>query len=460
MVKKLKLGFVFLCSILLLIPAMTVHSQQVIELIEYLPGDYLDVAVSADGRYVAAVNNTHLIYYSLETESVHWSNSSNNILSVIISADGEYVVVGFGFGTEGGISYFNESTTRTGDSEDPTWYMAFDKVAGRVERNCMDISDDGEYVAVAGTGTSVYYFANSTLKRGEGSHMGTPLYNWTKSWTSVEELLSIDMTPDGRYLVAGGYLWDDSLTLGYINASARETGTLLWTWVTSGMNGTVWDTAISDDGNYSLAGLSYHEGDENIVNYGVRYWGDSYNLAGDNPEPLWWYNETEGPGMYVPVDMSGNGSSLITGDQNADSVYYWVDATQNFDSSAPDEAVAMIAYDVGISNDGQIIAFVGDAEGPVLGLLDFQNEIDELIPLSGSEKILSMSRDGSVIAICGSDGSLYLIRYLKEPVPPHEAVGGTIIPGIMMKALWMLSLLIIIAGVIIFKGKFVPVKIW
>ncbi|MFP3950609.1 MAG: hypothetical protein ACLFVP_00470 [Candidatus Bathyarchaeia archaeon] len=248
------------------------------------------------------------------------------------------------------------------------------------------------------------------------------------------------MTPDGRYMVAGGYLADDNLTLGYVN----QTGDLLWHWSSVGWNGTVWDVAISDDGSSVVMGLSYHTGDPNDTEYGVRYYNNSYNLAGVDPPATWWYTSSHIPGMNVSVDLSGSGNEVIYGDQYLTSWDYWYDAKNRSGSSYPPISSGMIVYDVSISEDGTIIAVVGGVEHPVLSIEDFGKDRGSTIILNNTAKVLSMSSDGEIIATGGEGGSLYLVRYIRDPViEPIQPVGGIINPK-MIPDLYNLVILVLI----------------
>jgi len=413
--------------------------------------------VSADGNYVAAVNHTHLMYFSVKNKTIQWTfnvteaNEQNyvdyllGILTVTISSNGTYVAIGYGGSAvgsdDGGVSYFNESTKRNGEIIEPTWTNWFIKMNGRVDRRCLDISDDGEYVAVAGTGTCIYFFENCSKLRGEGNG----IYNWTANWSNIEELLCIDLTPDGRYMVAGGYLNDDNLTLGYVN----QTGDLLWYWSSIEWNGTVWDVAISDDGSSVVLGLSYHTGDPNDTEYGVRYFNNSYNLAGVDPPATWWYTSSNIPGMNVSVDLSGSGNEVIYGDQYLTSWEYWYDAKNRYGSSYAPIGSGMIVYDVSISEDGTIIAVVGKVEHPVISVEDFGKDRGSTIVLNSTAKVLSMSSDGAIIATGGEGGSLYMVRYIREPViEPIQPVGGVINPTLMSK----LSIIVLVLLIIIFSS--------
>ncbi|MFP3950608.1 MAG: hypothetical protein ACLFVP_00465 [Candidatus Bathyarchaeia archaeon] len=173
-VAKSGLTFLLILFLFVFLPCTSVRCQEVIEVIDYIPYDIVDVAVSADGNYVAAVSHTHLMYFSVENKSIQWTfnvteahNQSYishllDILTVKISSNGIYVAIGYGESgsayIDGGVSYFNESTKRNGDVIEPTWTSWFVKTNGRVDRKCLDISDDGESVTVSGTGTSIYFF--------------------------------------------------------------------------------------------------------------------------------------------------------------------------------------------------------------------------------------------------------------------------------------------------------------
>lgn len=172
------------------------------------PMDVNDIAVSSDGKYIAVVNDTGLYYFTTGSGNPLWwytCRSGENYLSVAISREGEHVIVGnntINEQREGALFYFASCWTRVGGpsaSNNFTWSSIsfWDRADNGVDRRTIDISQDGEYVVVGGTGENVYYFENCTLKS------GTEVDSDWKEWVSAN-VLALDMTPDGRYIAVGG----------------------------------------------------------------------------------------------------------------------------------------------------------------------------------------------------------------------------------------------------------------
>ena len=154
-----------------------------------------DVAVSKNGKYLVAINNTGVYYFSSDNSKPKWwyVNSTEDFLTVRISANGEYVVVGT---SQGYIRYFNDSTARVGEQLNATWSSI--DLGDAVERGTLDMSDNGEYVVVSGTGKSVWYYAACTARYG---------LDQSPTWSdalSVHDVLAVDMSSDGRYVAVGG----------------------------------------------------------------------------------------------------------------------------------------------------------------------------------------------------------------------------------------------------------------
>jgi hypothetical protein len=120
---------------------------------------------------------------------------------------------------------------------------------GAIERGTLDISDDGDYVVVGGTGVGLYYFAECRARSnsGEDPTWSTVLSAW--------DVLAVDMSPDGKYVAVGGT--NSSFTgfvVFYANANTFPYPTEpLWSsW--SSISSHIIDLALSDDG-YSVVAV-------------------------------------------------------------------------------------------------------------------------------------------------------------------------------------------------------------
>jgi hypothetical protein len=258
-----------------------------------------DVAVSTDGQYIAAVNNTAIAFFSRGSSTpLWWYNNidAERFLSVAISADGDQVIVGNSSevgGKTGSIYYFDNCHGRSGlqanDSYDWTSAHFFNAMNPDVERRTIDISANGEFVVVGGTGDSLYYFRDCTSKSGAGE-------NWDWQLSFGDEILAVDMTPDGRYVAFGGGVFSGNGFVAF-TGNADLLGPpgshyINWTCVVGSW---IIDIAISNDG-YAVAAVG------NPVTT-LHYWADAKSLSG-TPQINTWNNTS--PFSSVDVDSSGN----------------------------------------------------------------------------------------------------------------------------------------------------------
>lgn len=383
-----------------------------------------DIMVSADGKYLAAINETTLTYYSVEDGSLLWwfnntvveygSTYNMSIQSVVISADGKYVAIGYGDPLKnGGLSYFNDSTTRSGKVVNATWtqfYSAHGKgYGGEVYKRCIDMSDDGETISVAGTGNAVYYFTNCSDKTGTSTNH----YDWIHPVYSFCELTCLDMTPDGKYFVAAGEKLNDgsyareNFTVAYFNnTEIRWHNTYAWF-------GKAYDIAISDDG----AGVCIGYSNTNLSQSGLLYWNNSNNVENivdpDNPVVSWYYNESIL--KQTTVAMSSNGEKLLGGSNGTSTLYFWSDAMDSYSGfTAPDWSWSIRILDVALSGDGGFAAAVTSEGNPFLRVIDDGNNSLSVYKLDHEGKVISMSRDGAIIATGSESGGTLNVFKLED----------------------------------------------
>jgi WD40 repeat protein len=141
-----------------------------------------DVAMSADGQYIVTGTPRGGVYYFSQDGKLLWNYSIRNpITSVDISADGQYVVVGTDEGV-GEIYYFSKNGT------------LFWKQTTESGESFVDMSADGQYV-VARTFSKVYYF----------SHDGKLLWSQYAGSHSLTIANSIAISADGRNVIVGSH---------------------------------------------------------------------------------------------------------------------------------------------------------------------------------------------------------------------------------------------------------------
>ncbi|MDH5266896.1 MAG: hypothetical protein OEW62_04370 [Candidatus Bathyarchaeota archaeon] len=341
-----------------------------------------DVAVSKDGNYIAAVNNTGIYYFASTNSTPKWWHSpSNTFISVAISADGECVVAG---DNNGRIHYFNYSTAITGERLSSAWNSTY--MFGSVERGTLDISDDGEYVAIGGTGPNMYYYANCSARTGS---------NQNATWTDFipREVLAVHISPDGKYVAAGGTTYSfGGFVAFYKDANSTPYPTEPNWYAASSINSSIRDLAVSDDG-YAVVAI------DNA--YSLRYWANATSLSGD-PNATW-----TADGYFFSLDISSDGDEVIGGMglPMPCGLHFWTGARVRSGSNQTEDWIRFegsIVWDVAISNDGGIIAasvenassykaLFFESDGTMIGEFD----------LLESSPFVSMSGDGSLVAVAG-----------------------------------------------------------
>jgi hypothetical protein len=379
-------------------------SQTYVQLKWTNPMPTSDVAVSDDGEYLAAVNNTGLYFFDADDSHPLWyyEAADTSLLSVAISADGEYTVTG---DSSGFLHYFNESTTRTDSQTTPTW-KSYD-MGGPIERGTLDMSANGNYTVLGGTGVNVWYYAGCITRTGTGQ---------TATWTSgppVNEFLTVDISPDGKYVAGGGRYGTAAGFIAYYKDSTAHTGYLSTTWFAhTPINSIITDLALSDDG-YSVAAI-----DTGLTT--LFYWANATNLTGD-PNATWTNSEP-----FSCIDMSGTGDSVVAGGMQAypGTLHFWTDSRAREDVQPEDwlRLESADVFDAAISHDGSLIAtstwtetsnytaYFLTSEGTIIG----EQELHDYSP------VVSMSGNGATIAIGGSNpDSLYVFGTAADSTPPN-----------------------------------------
>jgi len=383
------------------------------------PMNVNDVVVSRNGNYIAAVNDTGVYFFWWNESTPLWWYNTNTInerfLSVAISADGNYVIVGNNSypstaPSSGSIYYFGNCISRTGhqavNSYNWTSLHFFGEGTPSVERRTIDISDNGEYVAVGGTGYNLYVFFNSTKRSGTLLN-----YNW--SIGVGIDVWALDMSPDGQYIAFGGGSTPNGFVAFVINANTMSYYKAWNTWNLYAIR----DIAISDDGSAVCASGGWGD---------LYYWANAKALTG-NPTSTW--NSTT---MFGCVDTSSNGDMVVAGSE-AFSLHFWDNALTRSVSNSPETWTNLTGegvYDVAISDDGKIIAAVmpyGQGPAHVCFFTD-QNVLIGNFTYSPGLNMTSMSGDGRVAAAGGETiDSLHVFYIDREQIEKNPAVGGELI---------------------------------
>jgi len=368
-----------------------------------------DVAVSKNGKYLVAVNNTGIYYFSYGNLEPKWSyvNLTEAFLTVRISANGECIVAGT---SEGYIRYFNNSIARVGEQLNATWSSI--DLGDPVERGTLDMSDDGEYVVVGGTGKAVRYYAACTARSGIDEDP-----TWS-DWLGVDDIFAVDMSSDGEYVAAGGrrfYDVQNGFVAFYENAD-NATGENDPAWIAfNALNYSkcyVLDIAVSNDGYAVTAVTGYFTT--------LHYWANATNLSGD-PKASWNHYES-----FACVDISDDGDKVIAGSSSlfGGGLYFWSNA-RNL-SGSPNEDWSSLKsewiLDVAISDDGEVISAttqIGMHSDYKVYFLKRNGELIEEFDLLQCSPILSMSGNGNITAVGGPGyDSLYVFELLTDSTPP------------------------------------------
>jgi hypothetical protein len=320
---NLKLNFVLsLTLIALIVP--TAYAQLPILVWSHTtyPSDTLDIAVSKDGQYVAAVGKFwsdkwgdtvgQIRFYGRASGTPLWTwttedTTGEEFYSVAISADGDSVVAG------GMIHVFYWKNARSiRGTQEPTW-QGLDVVIDSYETRCLDISDDGNYVVYCGPRDDygIIYYWSDAKTRTETSVSAT----W--KYSADDFFKAVDLSSNGDFVAAGfgrnvGY-WKNARTL---TGDPQNPD-----WISTKPNDLVVDLAVSDDGNYVAAAAGLDT---------VYYWSGANHLSGD-PSSTW---ESGLETSFTSIDMSCDGDSVIAGTGHAE-VQFWDGATGLSDTPPP-----------------------------------------------------------------------------------------------------------------------------
>jgi hypothetical protein len=382
---------------------MAKAAQIIVQLKWTTPMGVYDVAVSADGNYLAAVNDTGLYYFDADSKNPLWwyQPPTITLMSVAISADGGYVVAG---DNNGFLHYFNQSITRIDSQTTPTWTSQ--DMGSAIERGTLDMSANGNYTVVGGTGQNIWYYADCTKRTGADN---------TATWISYvgNEFYTVHISPNGKYVAGGGYTGVGGFVTFFKDADTL-TGYVSSTWTShSQLTNTIMDLALSDDG-YAVAAI-----DMELIPLTLYYWANATNLTGD-PNATW-----TNPGFFSSIDISGNGDKVVAGGYEVipSSLHFWGDARTRHGTQTEDwiKLQLVSVYDIAISKDGNIIATPTVAQGSKYSAYFYLSDgtmIDNYT-LPSFSSMVSMSDDGSTIAMAGPEpDSLYLFKTGTDLTPP------------------------------------------
>ena len=333
-----------------------------ISLWDYLSGDKVkSVAISADGRYIAAGSWDYKIYLFNRSTSVPLWNytTEGEVYSVDISADGQYIVAG---GNDDKVYLFNRSSS----------IPLREYTTGNILRS-VSISADGQYIAAGGSDGKVYLFNRRS---------SIPLLDYpTGSW-----VYTVSISEDGQYLVAGGssnkvYLFNRSSSTPLLDYAIESS---------------IHSVSISTDGQYFAAG---------------SWDNNTYVFNRSSSTPLW--NYTTGDWVNS-VSISADGQYLVAGSSDTKAYVFNRSSSTplwNYSAIEPIESVA-------ISADGKSIV-VGGYDNNVY-IFNTLNPVPLSVNSAG-EDILSVaiSEYGQYLAAGSLDFKAYLFEG-DSPTAPHN----------------------------------------
>lgn len=254
-------------------------------------GDYVySVAISSDGNYVV-VGSGNSVYYFDKYENRLWKHDTTDLISsVTVSDDGNNVAF---TSYDGYVYYFNKNcflwqyeTTNPPSTVSMSggggeiavgcyeWVYYFDtfgfvwdyEIDG-LDSSEISISDDGEYVAIAGGWGSSYYFDKdkNILWEFDPEHRGN----------------SVKVSSDGEYVVLGSGSHGGGN--GWVYYFSKDSNIPIWENKTFQCVGSV---DISSDGEYVVAGSHptwtlYYFNNTGDLLFDYPIWVESAKMSGD-----------------------------------------------------------------------------------------------------------------------------------------------------------------------------------
>jgi len=403
--------------------------------------DTNDIAPSKDGNYVAVASGNQLRFYGRSSATPLWtSRSQDEFSSVAISADGDCVAVG----GMSNVYFWKNARTLTGSGIDTqTWVSV--SLGGSIDRRCIDISDDGNYVAACGTGTNVFYWANAKGKSGT---------NIATTWTSpvFNNVEAVALSSNGDFVSAAV----DNDKVAYWKNARSLTNTQSPNWVSPAFTGEFFvDIAVSDDGNYIAVAGTASAGPSTVY-----YWAGATSLSG-NPSPTW----SSGIDIFFSsIDISSDGNSVIAGVEGPSfvGVHFWAGAKGLSGTVNPTWTFPTTdaVRDVAINSAGDFMAAANDVSVSRVYFFDAKGNLLWSPPfqLDNPVSAISLSGDGGTLAVgtsARSTGYLLSTGFSSGNLP--NPVGGVVLPtntlAILTPYLALAGLIVAVSAVVVVKKR-------
>ena len=210
--------------------------------------------------------------------------------------DGGYIIVGYNNSSSTGYhaDVYMVKVDPSGDIQWTKTYGGSDSDYGRSVRQ----TSDGGYVIVGetysfGAGRGDVYLIKT-------DSAGNPLWTRTYGSAQAEEGTSMELTPDGGYIIVGSTFSFVSNHADVYLIRTNPLGDSLWTRTYGGPSST-WGTSIqiTSDGGYVFVA--------NTISSGI------YLVRTDSAGDTLWTRELGGPTTAMSVQQTSNGGYIITG---------------------------------------------------------------------------------------------------------------------------------------------------
>lgn len=214
-----------------------------------------EVVISANGHYFAVIGAyLYLFKYDKNVPLWRFDSPLENKNSVAMSADGQYIVLGTGGSLGGGHVYLFSK-----DSSTPLWISTINMGFLSVK-----ITPDGQYIVAGGLQNITYLFDRRSP---------TPIMNYSVNY----ECISVAISATGQYIAVGTgdhTYWDEEIGALYLFSNSSSTPIWNYTIMDTPWSRTIKEVAISADGQYIVA---------SGTNYRI------YLLNQTGPSPSWNY---------------------------------------------------------------------------------------------------------------------------------------------------------------------------
>jgi len=373
-----------------------------------------EIAVSKYGQYAASVGESEFRFYDRTHQMWFWQ-ASELLYSVAISADGNSVVAGGNLH----VFFWRNAISRSLDTA-PTWTSV---TVGSVDKRCLDISDNGDYVLAGsqgyGSSPTVLYWAGASGKSGVNVD-----YDWSHPSGGGPAIEAVDLSDNGDYAVVG---FSDA-NVGYWKNARTQLGYPAPDWLSTEAQPALTDVAVSDDGNFVAASGMLAGG-------AVYYWAGAAGLTDDPPTS--WNADFPETVEFLSVDMSCDGDSVVAGAEQDNLIYFWSGArTLTGKPQTPSWTYATLGdvEEVAINDAGTYMAAATavSLEPPIASFVYFLDNAGSMkwsTPYQLDDRVTStsISCDGGTLAVGTPMSSAYLLDTgFSTPCCGVAPVGGVL----------------------------------